>query len=159
MLNLNQIKNRIGQGEDIEKIVEEIDWKEFEELVVKILEKHNFLTHHNFRFKMDRLYEIDVLGVKENLVLGIDCKQWSRGRYKKSSLKDAVKTQKDRIEQLCKILNKNSLTQEVLNLSKKSKIIPLIVTWFEEDLIKHEDVFIVPIWKFNQFLLNLSEYI
>ncbi|KYK35682.1 MAG: hypothetical protein AYK18_02855 [Theionarchaea archaeon DG-70] len=159
MLNLDKIKNRIRKGENIEKIVEEIDWKDFEELVMKILEEHNFLPYHNFRFKIERLHEIDILGVKGNLVLGIDCKQWNRGRYKKSGLKKAVKTQKYRLKQFKKMLNKDALTQDILNLPEKSKFIPLIVTWFEEDLIEEENVFIVPIWKFNQFLLNLSEYI
>lgn len=159
MIDLDQIKQRIHQGESIEKIVEGIDWKEFEELVMKILEKHDFQSYHNFRFKMARLYEIDVLGVKENLVLGIDCKQWNKGRYKKSGLKKTVAIQKDRLKQFKELLSKDIITQDILNLPQKLKTIPLIVTWFEEDLIEHENVFIVPIWKFNQFLLNLSEYI
>jgi hypothetical protein len=159
MLSLGQIRKRIQQGENIEKIVEELDWKEFEGLVMKILEEHNFLPHHNFRFKTNRFYEIDVLGVKENLVLAIDCKKWGRGRYKKFGLKDAVTKQKERIRQLKKMLKKNILTQEILNLPEKIKTIPLIVSWFEEDLVEHENVLIVPIWKLNKFLLNFSEYI
>lgn len=157
MIDLDQIKQRIHQGESIEKIVEEIDWREFEELVMKILEKHDFQSYHNFRFKMDRLYEIDVLGVKENLVLGIDCKQWNKGRYKKSGLKKAGAIQKHRLKRFKELLSKDIITQDILNLPQKLKTIPLIVTWFEEDLIEHENAFIVPIWKFNQFLLNLSE--
>jgi Holliday junction resolvase-like predicted endonuclease len=159
MIDLNQIKQRIQKDEDIEKIVEEIDWKEFEELVMKILEEHNFHPFHNFRFRMNRLYEIDVLATKNDLVLGIDCKQWNKGRYKKTSLKYAVKTQKERMKKFQKMLNKNVITKDILNLPEKTKIIPLIVTWFEEDLIEYEKVFIVPIWKLNQFLLSLSEYI
>jgi len=159
MIDLDQIKQRIKKGEEIEKIVEEIEWKEFEELVMKILEEHDFHSFHNFRFRMSRLYEIDVLATRNDLVLGIDCKQWNKGRYKRTGLKYAVKTQKERMKKFQKMLNKNVITKDILNLPEKLKTIPLIVTWFEEDLIEHEKVFIVPIWKFNQFLLSMSEYI
>jgi len=159
MIDLDQAKKRIKHGEVIEKIVEEIDWKEFEEFVIKILEEHDFHSFHNFRFKTKNIYEIDILAIKNNLALVIDCKQWNRGRYKKSGLKNAVVTQKWRVSELKKILKKNIPTRDFLNLSEKPKLIPLIVTWFEEDLTKYQNVLVVPIWKFNQFLLNLSEYI
>ena len=121
MIDLDLIKQRIQQGEDIEKIVEEIDWKEFEELIMEILEKHNFLLCHNFRFKMNRLYEIDVLATKKDLILGIDCKKWDRGRYKKTGLKHAVKYQKERTKQLEKMLKGDEITKDILNLPQKNK--------------------------------------
>lgn len=157
MITLDQIKQRVLQGEEIEKIVGEIDWKEFEELVSKILKKHDFETHHNFRFKTKRRYEIDIVAVKKKILLAIDCKQWGRGRYKKTGLKYAIQDQKERVKQLKKFL-KNNLVAELMKISKRIKLIPLIITWFEEDLLEHENVFIVPVWKFNSFLLDLSEY-
>ncbi len=161
MIDLNQIKQRILQGEQIEEIIEEIDWKDFEELVTKILEKHDFNTHHNFRFKTGRRYEIDVLGIRNEIILLIDCKQWGRGRYKKSALKNATNNQKQRTKQLKRFLKNNIIAQNKLKITKLSgtKFITLIVTWLEEDLIEHENVLIVPIWKFNEFLLNISNYV
>jgi Holliday junction resolvase-like predicted endonuclease len=159
MIDLTQIEQRIKRGEEIEKIIEKIDWKEFEEFVLRILEEHDFKSFHNFRFKTETLHEIDILATKENLALAVDCKQWDKGRYKKSGLKNAVLTQKERVQELGKMLEKNILTKDFLNLSGSPKLVPLIVTWFEEDLIEHEDVFVVPVWKFNQFLLNLNQYI
>jgi len=159
MLDLEQIKKRILQGEQIEKIIEEIKWKEFEELVESVLKKHDFRSYHNFRFKTKTRYEIDILAIREKTALAIDCKQWGKGRYKKTGLRYASQYQKDRVKQLKKFLKNNIIAQNKLGLKKNVKFIPLIVTWFEEDLIEHENVFIVPIWKFNQFLLSLSEYI
>ena len=159
MITLDQIKQRILQGEEIEKIIGEIDWKEFEELVSKILKKHDFETYHNFRFKTNRRYEIDIVAVKKKILLAIDCKQWGRGRYKKTGLKYAIQDQKERVKQLKKFLKNNLIGKSKLKVSKGVKFLPLIITWFEEDLLEHENVFIVPIWKFNQFLLNQSEYI
>ena len=89
----------------------------------------------------------------------IDCKQWGRGRYKKTGLKYSVKEQKERTKQLKKFLKNNSIAQAELKIKKTTKFIPLIVTWFEEELLEHENTFIVPAWKFNEFLLNISEYI
>ena len=159
MINLNEIKQRIQQGEQIEKIIEEIDWKEFEKLIAEILKKHDFNVHNNFRFKTNRRFEIDVLAIRNKTSLIIDCKQWGRGRYKKTGLKYSVKEQRERVKQLKKFLKNNPIAQAKLKVKKNTKFIPLIVTWFEEELLEHENIFIIPVWKFNEFLLNVSEYI
>lgn len=158
MIKLDQIKQRVLGGEEIEEILEEIDWKEFEEFVAEILKKHGFKTHLNFRFKTKKRYEVDVLAVKGNLSLLIDCKYWKRGRYKKTELKYAVENQEKRVEELKNFLGDNLNLQKQLELFLNNvKLIPLIVTWFEEDLLKYEETLIVPVWKLNHFLLNLSE--
>ena len=159
MTDLNKIEQRIQCGEEIEKIIKEIDWKEFEKLIAEILKKHDFNVHNNFRFKTNRRFEIDVLAIRHKTTLLIDCKQWGRGRYKKTGLKYSVKEQKERTKQLKKFLKNNPIAQVKLNIKKTVKFIPLIVTWFEEELVEHENVFIVPVWKLNEFLLTLSEYI
>jgi len=159
MIDLDKIRQRIQKGEEIEKIIEEIDWKEFEELVMKILEEHDFHSSHNFRFKFSRAYEIDVLAIRNDLILGIDCKHWDRGRYKKSSLKYAVIEQKNRLKKLKKFIKNNPIIKNKFKITEKTRFTPLLITWFEETLIEHEKVFIVPIWKLNQFLLNLSDYV
>ncbi len=161
MISLEDIKQRILQREQIEQIIEEIDWKDFEELVARILEKYYFKTYHNFRFKTERRYEIDVLGIRNNVIFVIDCKQWGKGRYKKSALKNAINDQKQRTEQLKKFLKNNIIAQTKLRITKLSKttFISLIVTWLEEDLIEYENVLILPIWKLNEFLLNMGNYV
>ena len=159
MIELNEIKQKILEGEQIEDIIQKIDWKEFEKLIAEILKKHDFNVHNNFRFKTNRRFEIDILAIRDKTSLLIDCKQWGRGRYKKTGLKYSVKEQKESTKQLKKLLKKNPIAQTELKIKKTTKFIPLIVTWFEEELIDYENVFIIPAWKFNEFLLNISEYI
>jgi len=159
MIDLEKIKQRILAGEEIEEILKEIDWKEFEELVASILEQHDFSCVIHFKFKTKRFYEIDVLAAKNNIILAIDCKKWKRGRYKKTGLKYAVEAQEERVKELKKFLRVNKLLAEKLRLKGKLYFLPLIITWFEEDLLKFNDTFIVPIWKFNQFLLSISDYV
>lgn len=160
MIDTDKIKQRILEGEEIEEILEEIDWKEFEELVAEILKKNGFKTHLNFRFKTGERYEIDIIAVKRNLSLVIDCKHWGRGRHKKTGLKYAVEDQEERVGELKNFLEEDPGSQKRLGLSlEKTELIPLIITWLEESLLKYEETFIVPVWKLNHFLLNLSKYI
>ena len=159
MLDLEEVKMRILQGEEIENVLKDVNWKEFEEFVKKILENHGFETFHNFRFKTRRRYEIDVFGIKRNLALIIDCKKWRRGRYKKFGLKQAAYSQKERVKELKKFLKQNPIAQTNFKLNKRTKFFPLIITWYEEELLQHNNVLIVPVWKFNEFLLKISEYI
>jgi Holliday junction resolvase-like predicted endonuclease len=159
MIDIEKIKDRIMKGEEIESIVEEIDWKQFEELIIEILKKQDFITFQNFRFKTDRRFEVDVIASDKNNILIIDCKQWDRGRYKKTGLKYAVEEQKYRLEEFKKFIENNPIEKNKFQVNEKIKFIPLIITWFEEDLLKHENTFIVPVWKLNEFLLSLSEYI
>lgn len=160
MLNIEEIEKRILSGEQIEEIIKNIDWRSFEKLIGSILEKHNFYVNYNFRFKTRNRYEIDILAIKFDKILVIDCKHWGKGRYKKSSLKAAVKNQLKRLKELKKFLQNNPIAQQKLKIKYESvKFITLIVTWFEEELIEYKNILIVPIWKLNDFLLNLSNYI
>ncbi len=159
MIDIEKIKDKILKGEQIENIIEEIDWKEFEELTMRILNNHDFTVFQNFRFKTERKFEIDIIASDVNNLLAIDCKQWNRGRHKKTSLKYAVEEQKYRLEEFKKFIKNNPIAKNKFQINEKIKFTPLIVTWFEEDLLKHEDTFVVPVWKLNQFLLSLSEYI
>ena len=69
---LKEIKN----GRDIEEILDDVDWKEFEQFCAMVLEEHDWKVQKTFRFKLKKRYEIDVLARKFNRVLAIDCKHW-----------------------------------------------------------------------------------
>ncbi len=146
MINLEEINQKIILGEEIENIVKNINWREFEQFVSEILKHCDFEIFLNFRFAGKHRYEIDILAIKKSTILAIDCKQWNMGRYKSSGLRNAIKNQLRR----CEELNKNLV-------GKYDKIIPLIVTLFEEDIVEYENVFVVPLWKLNEFLLNNLE--
>lgn len=158
MINLEEIRRRIISGEELEEILEKIDWKEFEEFVAHILEHHDFSPIIHFRFKTKRFYEIDILAVKKDIILAIDCKKWSRGRYKKTGLKYAVDSQEERVEELKKYLKNNKLLASKLGI-EKPRFLSLIITWFEEDMLKFSNTLIVPVWKLNNFLLSISDYV
>lgn len=157
-MKLEQIRKDMASGKAIEDIIEEFDWREFEEVVADILTDNNFRIRQNFRFKTKRRYEIDVLAIRDNVVLCIDCKQWGRGRYKRTGLLHSVEEQEERVKELRKFLKTNPIVQSLLKI-KIQRIHPIIVTWLQEDLIKEKDTFVVPVWKLNSFLVELENYL
>ena len=146
-MNLEEIEIQLHRGKQIEEVMKDISWHEFEHTIGKILERHEFEVKRNFRFKTTKRYEIDILATKKNVVLAIDCKKWCRGRYKSSALKKAIKKQKERVRELKK-----------MRLGVFYRVYPLMVTLWEEDLILFDDVFVVPVWKLNNFILNFEGY-
>jgi len=42
MISLEEIKQQLLEGKQIEEIIKDVKWQEFEKLVSEILEKHGF---------------------------------------------------------------------------------------------------------------------
>lgn len=148
----------IKNGKNIEEIILNFDWKEFENLVAEIFKANGFFVKTNLRFKTVKRYEIDILAVDGEVVFAVDCKEWGRGRYKKSGLKNAVEKQEERVKQLKNFIKSNPIAQKSFRVHKQ-EIFPMIVTWLQEDLQKHDHSFIVPVWKLNSFLLHEDNFI
>lgn len=154
---LENLKAEILKGNEIEDVLEKIDWKEFEETVSQILINNDFKVIKNFRFKTDRRYEIDILASRNEKGLAIDCKEWRRGRYKRSGIISSVRKQERRVEELKKILKKNPISE---NYFGKVKILKsLIITLMDEQIVKENDTFVVPVSKLNSFLTEIEKYI
>jgi len=155
MIGLEKIKISLLKGETIEKILENFNWKEFEEVIAEIFRRNEFKVKQNFRFKTKRRFEIDIIAMKGDLVFCVDCKEWGKGRYKKTGLRHAAKNQEKRVEELENLIKKNPIIRNIFEINKNCKFFLLVVTLLEEDLIKENNVFIVPVWKLNNFLLEI----
>lgn len=158
MVELEKIEN-LAKRAPIEEILENFDWKDFEEIVAEIFRRHDFIVRKNFRFKTKRRYEVDIVAVRQNLVFCVDCKRWSGGRYKKSGIKKSVEMQEKRTEIIKNILDKNPILRKALKIKDKFEVKSLLVTLMEEDLAKEKNTFIVPVFKLNSFLLEIENYI
>jgi len=159
-MELEKIRKDILAGKTIEEVVEKVDWKEFEEVSKKIFEENNFKVRKNFRFKTSRRYEIDILAISSRYVFCVDCKQWGRGRNKMPGLKLAAREQENRKKDFEKFIRKNPIAKNMLEIdTKKQKSYSVIVTLFQENLIKENETFIVPIWKLNSFLIETEKYL
>jgi flavodoxin len=130
---------------DIEDVLKKYDWKDFESFVEFVFQQHDFETKRNFWFKTNRRYEIDVVAERE-VIMCVDCKRWCGGRYKKSSLIKAGEAHAERVK-------------EFKNFIKSSKmVIPVIITLMDEDITRGGEVFIIPVWKLNEFVLNFYSF-
>lgn len=141
-------------GKEIEEVLKKFGWKDFENLVADIFEENGFRVLRNYRFKTKKRYEVDVVAIKPFVIFCVDCKKWKGGRYKKSLIKSAAFKQEERVKEFSKILRSNPNFHFF-----RGKVIPLIVTWLEEGIIKENDTLIIPLWKLNSFLINLEKYV
>jgi len=126
----------IQGGVPIDKVANNVHWKDFEGLVAEILVSKHFEVLRNFRMKKPTM-EIDVVGKRLGVTMLIDCKHWKRMSY--SNLKIIVDKQIKRAEQY--IQNKKNMTT-----------VPIIVTLYKEETSFVNGTPIVPIFQFSSFI-------
>lgn len=146
------IKNMLGfleksllHGCPLEYLVEALTWKEFEDLCSQIVSNFSYEIKRNYRFKLNnKRYEIDIVAIKGNIVLSIDCKQWSRH----SNLSSAAQKHEEKSYMLRKYIRKENIT-----------IVPVIVVYKDTGSPRIGNTFIVPIYKLKNFLNNIPQII
>ncbi|WP_230739202.1 restriction endonuclease [Methanooceanicella nereidis] len=126
--------------------MDELSWQEFEEYIRDVLSHHDFVVKFRKVFKTpERGYQIDVVGLRNDLCLCIDCKKYGRGRHRSSSLKTEAKKHYDRCV----------AHEEAFDV----RSIPIIVTWLDDNLMIENGCVFVPSHMLNDFLLNLDSYL
>ena len=126
----------IKSGVPIEEASRDVDWKDFEGLVAEVLESKNFEVVRNFRMKKPTM-EIDVVGIRLDTAVLIDCKHWKR--MSNSALEEIVQKQIERVKHYV------SITDEIMAA-------PVIVTLYQEGVKLINKVPIVPIMQFSSFI-------
>ncbi len=130
----------LKEGIDIKDIAKVLSWRDFEYFASMILKEHNYQVYNSVR--INRL-EIDILAIDE-IALAIDCKHW---KYNNNSMfANAIEKQIMRSKLL---LESNRFDIE--------HIMPLILT-LHESITFIDDVPIVPIDKFDNFLIEFKGY-
>ena len=133
---LKTVLSAIKSGIPIEEASRDIDWRDFEGLVAEILESKNFEVARNFRMKKPTM-EIDVIGIRLDTAVLIDCKHWKR--MSNSALEKIVLKQTERVKHYV------SITDEIMAA-------PVIVTLYQEGVKLINKVPIVPIMQFSSFI-------
>lgn len=160
--SLNRLKiavEAINLGVDFEKVCRLLDWKEFEEFSSIILEHNGYLTFKKFIFKegKGKRWEIDVLGVKNSVILCLDCKGWRYGWYK-SKLSSAAEKHFERVKALSKELPNLALKLRIKR-NESFIILPLLITLADVSYKNINGSLIVSILRFKSFLYELPEII
>jgi hypothetical protein len=132
----------IHNGIDILSICSKINWHDFELFSSEIMRFHGYNVYTNFRLKNPKR-EIDVVGIRSQKALLIDCKHWKKNSP--SGLKLIVEKQKKRtmlFVQNSKMNIKNAF--------------PIILTFLPNTFELVDGVPIVSINKLNSFLLDFD---
>ncbi len=73
-----QLALEIARAGLLKEAAQVLTWQEFENFVGRCLEEAAFRTQKSVRIKGDgRVWQIDVVGFRGELVLAIDCKHWN----------------------------------------------------------------------------------
>ena len=153
-------KVAVKEGANIADVIDLLNWKDFEGFVASILSENTYRCVESYRRRGNSLthgMEIDVIGVRGDIIISIDAKMWSIRSGKTSALKTAAEKQKKRTLELSEELDKLSTKIGVL-AEKTYRLFPVLVTWLVEEVELHEGVPVVPIFKLNSFILDLDQY-
>lgn len=132
------------RGADPEDVSQLLSWKDFEMLAAGVLDADGYATYHTFRLKRPRV-EIDVVGIKGEMALLVDCKHWKRSSP--SPLEKFALLQTKRAEVFLK--GRDDVTSAV----------PVILTLHSETTVFAVNVPVVPIMKFRSFLNEMHGYL
>ena len=132
-------------GIDILTVCKLINWKDFELFASEVMKFHNYMVYQNYRIK-NPTRQIDVIGVRLQNALVIDCKHWRRNSY--SEMVAVVDKQKERGT----LFMKKNKSMEIENAY------PIIITFYPNEFQSVNQVPIVPISSFNSFLIDFDNY-
>lgn len=126
----------------LENILEDSSWQNFERIVGKIFDLHGYDVEISkvVSFESTRR-QYDVIAEKGHFIL-VDCKKWDNKRRIKSGLKRAVEDQIERARKL---------------ESCKSKY-PILVMSSQTPIEFHKKVPVIPVYKLNEFLMNFQTH-
>jgi len=132
-------------GADILTVCKLIDWKDFEFFASEMMKFHNYVVYKNYRIR-NPTRQIDVVGIRLQNALVVDCKHWKRNSY--AEMVRAVDKQKER---------------GILFMEKNKSIgieysYPMVITFLPNEFRYVNQVPIVPINSFNSFLIDFDNY-
>ncbi|MCP8323044.1 MAG: restriction endonuclease [Candidatus Methylarchaceae archaeon HK02M2] len=136
----------VKMGSSVDEVSKVMNWKDFEEFTCFILSNNGYSVHQNFRLRHPRR-EIDILAIKDEKGLAIDCKH----RYSTMGVSNISKVANAQIERVNELIK-----SEVKRRLNVSCVIPLIVTLYNEQIFFMNKVPIIPIDKFPHFLYELD---
>ena len=132
----------INQGVNVVDISSKLNWHDFELFSSELLKYHGYTVHTNFRLKNPKR-EIDVIGIKSQKALLIDCKHWKKKSI--TGLKQIVEKQ----------MNRSKLFIQKSNMNVQN-VFPIVLTFLPNGNGFINGVPIISINKLNSFLLDFD---
>ncbi|MGB9713565.1 MAG: nuclease-related domain-containing protein [Candidatus Bathyarchaeales archaeon] len=158
MQRLKLAVKTVSLGTDLEHVSSFLSWQEFEDMVATASLHNNYSVVRNLRFKnAGRKWEIDIVACRKPIALCLDCKHWSR-ELSPSTLKRVVEEQVERTRALSEFLPNPSVKIEC-TLWDAAKFVPAVLSLIPSRFKFYDDVPVVPILQFQDFLSQLPAQI
>lgn len=150
----------LRDGVSLERACKHITWLDFERVAVEALKVNGYEVALHVRLKTDgSRSEADIIALKGNLMLLIDCKHWRKPLYE-SNLKRLLEKQKTRIRLMTAAENVKFFEDKIgRKVPRKFYVIPVVLTLLEERHKTYHGMPIVPVFKMASFLSELPAYI
>jgi hypothetical protein len=148
---LRMAMTALALGADFERVCNSLSWKEFEGVTAQALEANGYRTIRNFHFtNLSRRWEIDVLGLREPIVLCADCKHWKRG-WRSAASASAVRAQIERTTALNEALPRYS---RILGIESwtQARLVPMVLSLVQGPCKFHIGVPVVPVLQIQDFI-------
>lgn len=144
-------------GIPAEKAVSLLNWREFEAFCLRGLQLNGMEAISGVRFGHgSKRYEIDVLGLGDDVSLLLECKMWSM-KTRFSKILSEVKKHMDRTLAFCETIKSNCI-DNICREHGRSFLVPIIVSWLNMGPVKFEGkVALVSLSDFPKFLNILDE--
>ncbi|MDH5734220.1 MAG: hypothetical protein OEY88_10650 [Candidatus Bathyarchaeota archaeon] len=148
----------IRLGADFESVCNFLEWNEFEKIAATTFEFNHFNVIKGLHFKgAGRRWEVDVLGLREPIIVSADCKHWHQG-WTRSAITKTIDAQINRTQALAKAV---PTLRERIGLAewKEATLIPMVLSLFPAPLKFHRNTPVVPILQLQDFLNELPAHI
>ena len=130
-------------GCDIQECSKLLSWKDFEYFTSELLNLFEYKTKVNIVLSKPRI-QLDVIGIKNNFAITIDCKHW---RYNNNTTL-SIYAEKQKRRSLLWLNRQMTITT----------VLPIIITLFSSDFRIIQGVPIVPIVALKSFLNDFDKY-
>ena len=147
----------IRLGADFESVCNLLEWNEFEKIAATTFEFNHFNVMKGLRFKgAGRRWEVDILGLRNPIIVSADCKHWHQG-WTRSAITKAIDAQINRTHALA---NAVPTLREKIGLAdwKEATLIPMVLSLFPAPLKFHRNTPVVPILQLQDFLNELPAH-
>ncbi len=144
----------LSRGADLERVCALLSWNEFETMTAEAFEANGYRTIKNFHFKHNsKRYEIDVVALRNPLIICVDCKHWKHGWHQAVTAK-AAESQIERTQAFADAL---STYQQSLGIAdwRAATVIPVILSLTQNRVKFHDDVPIVQALQIQDFINEL----
>lgn len=155
---IDEVVEALNRGGSPVKVCGSLNWSEFEWLIFEAFRLNGYEVVKGFTFTSpEGRFQIDVLALKLNTLMAVDCKQWVFP-YWSSRIHAACKAHLRRAEALAGQVSHVKAKLPLAGVKKRSLyLVPVLLTLGDSGLREVEGVPVVSLVKLKEFLYRFPD--